>query len=77
MNLERSSRGVYSGPIDRLDERESAVPCPECGGGLLFIPAQEGPCHSGQFLNRCSAHWFCQGCAETFVERDATEVNEQ
>lgn len=69
MSLIETDKQMFTGPIDDIEMYEESGGCPKCAGQLFNIPAQSGPCHSGDFSNSCSEHYWCSECDARFVER--------
>lgn len=66
---------LTTGPIDQLQLLESGEICPICGAYLMLVPVQEGPCHSGQFVNRVlREHFWCSECADSYLRSDAARI---
>jgi hypothetical protein len=72
LQLATAVMGLYTGPVDDLELRDSSQLCPACGASLSFVPLQSGCCHSGRFATRVTReHFWCDECAEVYV--DSTE----
>lgn len=58
-----------TGPIDDLARHETQLECPVCHAFAAWqIPAQSGPCHSGQFTNSCIEYFWCEACETVLTD---------
>jgi len=70
MVLKPLSGKTGTGPIDNLFMHSTQLECPQCGSFQVWhIPPQSGPCHSGDFINSCIEHYWCESCEATLTDK--------